>query len=248
MPQYSQAVDGGLVRVAFTTREEGNLALHVGDDPETVAARRARLVAELGLPAAAQFMDQVHSTVVARLETPERPGPTADALVTAAADLPLAVMVADCLPVVFAAVSGESVALGAAHAGRRGLLDGILPETVDRLREAVDAGAAPARLTAWIGPSICGRCYEVPASMRADAERLLPGIGSTTRGGSDGLDLPGAAARQLRALGVDVVASGVCTLEDDRFYSYRRDPATGRIAGIIWRSAGEGDETRKDSR
>lgn len=250
MLHYSLPVaGGGPVHVAFTTREEGNLALHVGDEPEAVAARRDRLAGQLGLPAAVQFMDQVHSTSVARLDGPAAPAPTVDGLVTTAADLPLAVMVADCVPVVLVAVSGRRVALAAVHAGRRGLLDGILPEALRGLRAAVDSGAAaPARVTAWIGPSICGRCYEVPAPMRAEAEGLLPGIGSATRAGTAGLDLPGAAARQLGALGADVVASGACTLEDERFYSYRRDPATGRIAGIIWRGAAEGAETRKESR
>ncbi|GHD00976.1 polyphenol oxidase family protein [Zhihengliuella salsuginis] len=249
MLQFSQPVDGGdrSVRVAFTTREAGNLALHVGDDPAAVAARRDRLVPDLGLPGPAQFMDQIHSSLVAHVEGPVSPAPTADALVTTADDLPLAVMVADCLPVVVSAVAGGRVALAAAHAGRRGLLDGVLRETVSALRAAVpaDGGAEPV-ITAWIGPSICGRCYEVPATMRAEAEQQLPGTGSTTRWGSDGLDLPAGAARQLRGLGADVVESGACTLEDERFYSYREDPGTGRIAGIIWLGAGGGAETRRE--
>lgn len=222
------------LRVAFTSGAEGNLALHVGDDPVRVASARTRLEAGLGLdPGAFRYMDQVHSATVHDVPAgPARPGapvPVADALVSADASTALAVMVADCLPVVLAGPTASGAATAVAHAGRRGLLDGVLQATVDRLRSA---GAGP--LQAWIGPAICGRCYEVPAAMAEEAERLMPGIAGTTSWGTPALDLPAAAAALLAGLGVAVEASGVCTREDHAYYSYRRDPKTGRFAGLVW--------------
>jgi YfiH family protein len=222
------------LRVAFTSVAEGNLALHVGDDPARVAAARARLEAGLGLGAGSlRFMEQVHSATVhdvpAGPALPGAPVPVADALVSADATAPLAVMVADCLPVVFAAATGSGAATAVAHAGRRGLLDGVLQGTVARLRAA---GAGP--IQAWIGPAICGRCYEVPAAMAEEAERLLPGIAGTTSWGTPALDLPAAAAALLNGLGVAVHAGAPCTREDHAYYSYRRDPNTGRFAGLVW--------------
>ncbi|GAA3683530.1 peptidoglycan editing factor PgeF [Arthrobacter ginkgonis] len=222
------------LRVAFTSGAEGNLALHVGDDPARVASARARLEARLGLvPGGLRFMEQVHSATVHDVPAgPARPGapvPVADAMVSADASAALAVMVADCLPVVFAGATGAGAATAVAHAGRRGLLDGVLQATVERLRAA---GAD--RLQAWIGPAICGRCYEVPAAMAAEAEGLLPGIACTTSWGTPALDLPAAAAALLGGLGVAVESSGVCTREDPSYPSYRRDPGTGRFAGLVW--------------
>jgi len=225
------------LRVAFTSGAEGNLALHVGDDPARVASARARLEARLGLaPGGLRFMEQVHSATVHDVPPgPARPGepvPVADAMVSADASAALAVMVADCLPVVFAGPAGSGAATAVAHAGRRGLLDGVLQATVERLRAA---GAG--RLQAWIGPAICGRCYEVPAAMAREAERLMPGISGTTSWGTPALDLPGTAAALLEGLGVAVESSGVCTLETPAYNSYRRDPRTGRFAGLVWADA-----------
>ncbi|GER24377.1 laccase domain protein [Zafaria cholistanensis] len=225
------------LRVAFTSVAEGNLALHVGDDPGRVASARAGLEARLGLaPGGLRFMEQVHSATVHEVPAgPARPGasvPVADALVSADASAALAVMVADCLPVVFAGTAGSGAATAVAHAGRRGLLEGVLQATVGRLRVA---GAQ--HLQAWIGPAVCGRCYEVPAALAEEAEHLLPGIASTTSWGTPALDLPAAAAALLEGLGVAVESSGVCTLEDPSYYSYRRDPKTGRFAGLVWTDA-----------
>jgi copper oxidase (laccase) domain-containing protein len=108
-------------------------------------------------------------------------------------------------------------------------LDGILSNTVRGLRSA---GAT--EIEAWIGPAICASCYEVPQSMAEESEVLRPGIGCTTRWSSPGLDLPGAARQELVSLGVQVTESGICTLEDESYFSYRRDPETGRLAGLIW--------------
>ena len=105
--------------------------------------------------------------------------------------------------------------------------------TAERLRAA---GAR--QIEAWIGPAICGACYEVPDAMAAAASAQRPGIGSRTRRGTTALDLPHAAATELRNLGVAVTESGICTLENEDYFSYRRDPGTGRLAGLVWDSAG----------
>ena len=114
----------------------------------------------------------------------------------------------------------------------RGLLDGVLPAVVEALRAR---GAQ--RISAQIGPCVCAQCYEVPEQMAEESEQSLPGIRTTTRWGTPGLDLPGAAARQLEQLGVqvEVVAedSPRCTLENEGLSSHRRDPSSGRIAGIV---------------
>ncbi|MFC2570732.1 MAG: polyphenol oxidase family protein, partial [Schaalia sp.] len=138
----------------------------------------------------------------------------------------LAVQTADCLPVVFSAASGQIVA--AVHAGRRGLLGGILDKTVDRIR-SLDGGP----IDALIGPAICGRCYEVPADMADESEELMPGIRSVTSWDTPALDLPRAAASTLGARGVRVEIDERCTLEDADLFSYRADSSCGRQALII---------------
>lgn len=228
---------GGL-RVAFTGTPAGNLALHVGDDPGAVRERRRSLEEHMGiLPGSLRFMEQVHSATVARIpaldgaqeEGPEKAPPVADALLSPDGSAPLAVMVADCVPVVLAGTrTAGAPVTAAAHAGRAGLLGGILPNTVQAMRAA---GAG--ELTAWIGPSVCGRCYEVPEAMLADAAHL-PGAASRTSWGTPALDLPAAAAAQLQGLGVDTFRLPGCTMEEPDLFSHRRDAPTGRFAGLIW--------------
>ena len=133
---------------------------------------------------------------------------------------------ADCLPVVLSAADGQIVA--AVHAGRRGLLGGILGVTVERMR-ALDAGP----IDALIGPAICGRCYEVPAGMADESEALMSGIRSLTSWGTPALDLPVAAASVMKGLGVRVQVDERCTLEDPALFSYRADASCGRQALII---------------
>jgi YfiH family protein len=225
------------VWVAFTNAQAGNLALHVGDDPAAVRRRRELLEAEVGLPAGSfQFMNQVHGNAVAYIGTaagspaagPTVDGPTADAMVSAGR--PLAVMVADCVPVVLAgATSGGQPVLGVAHAGRPGVASGVIPATLVRMRAE---GAEDVR--AWIGPSICGSCYEVPEGMRADVAAAVPATWATTSWGTPGLDLPAGARSQLEAEGVTVEYSGPCTLETEDLFSYRGNPETGRFAGLVW--------------
>lgn len=226
------------VHIAFTSVAEGNLAVHVPDDRDAVLLRRRDLEQDLGLgPKRFSYMNQIHSATVLEVAEGSRGTGirTCDALFSPDAASPLAVMVADCVPVVFVG-TGEHGALSAvAHAGRRGLLDGILGATAERLRAA---GAR--QLEAWIGPAICGSCYEVPEAMAAEACGQRPGIGSRTRQGTTGLDLPHAAAAELRDLGVGVTESGICTLENEDYFSYRRDPGTGRLAGLVWDTATPG--------
>ena len=227
------------IQLAFTTQAEGNLALHVNDDPRLVAENRARLEDSIGVRRfSLNFMNQIHSTLIHAVDGAQRTSwsdpevPTCDALVDPSGLEPLAVMVADCLPVLFVGRNPESGGslTAAAHAGRRGLLDGILSKTVHQLRSH---GAV--QIEAVIGPSICGNCYEVPQQMAEESEQLRPGIRTRTSWGTEALDLPASAARELAELDVQVQLSGLCTLEDERFFSYRRSTDSGRLAGLIWR-------------
>lgn len=229
-------------RALFTTRDGGvsrapyaslNLARHVGDDEGAVATNRERLRAAMGVDVV--FVDQVHSAEVAVLEKDDELVAarvrTADALVTRRRDVALAIMVADCLPVLL--VDPETGVVGAAHAGRAGLLAGVLENTVAAMQEL---GADAGRVHAEIGPSVCGACYEVPAAMRAEAERTRPGIGATTRHGTPSLDLRAGAVLALAGAGLrteHVLSDAPCTVEDERFYSYRREQRTGRLVGVI---------------
>ncbi|MGO1927347.1 peptidoglycan editing factor PgeF [Brachybacterium sp. AOP42-C2-15] len=228
-------------RALFTGREGGvstgehaglNLARHVGDEERSVTRNRELLETELGVPLI--FVDQVHSADVHVLPpTGTAPVVTADALVTDRRDVGLAIMVADCLPVLLSdPVSGT---IAAAHAGRVGLLAGVLQRTIEAMAEF---GARPADLTASIGPAICGACYEVPAAMREESARLLPATWATTSWGTPSVDLRAGAIEVLSAAGIPpsaIDADHPCTLEDERFYSYRRQATTGRFAGILRR-------------
>lgn len=223
--------------MAFTDAGAGNLALHVGDDPAEVLRRRELLEAEAGLvPGGFQYMNQVHGNTVAYIgdtagsTAAGAGGPTADAMVSSGR--PLAVMVADCVPVVLAgtAPTGKPI-LAVSHAGRPGVAGGVIPATVARMRAE---GAVDIR--AWIGPSICGSCYEVPEGMRDDVAAAVPATWCTTSWGTPGLDLPAGARSQLEDNGVTVEYSGPCTLETPELFSYRGNPATGRFAGLVWAS------------
>lgn len=228
-------------RSLFTGRDGGvstgdhaglNLARHVGDQERHVARNRALLAQEIGAPVV--FVDQVHSADVHVLPaTGEAPLVTADAMVTDRRDLALAIMVADCLPVLLSDPAAGVVA--AAHAGRRGLLDGVLQRTVQAMG---DLGARPADLHVSIGPSICGACYEVPAAMREEAAGRVPATWRRTSWGTPSLDLRAGALAVLTECGVpgsSIDADHPCTLEDERFFSYRRQARTGRFAGVVRR-------------
>ncbi|ANY09676.1 peptidoglycan editing factor PgeF [Pseudonocardia sp. HH130630-07] len=216
-----------------------NLSRGVGDDPGAVTANRARIVRELGLSGLV-FLTQVHGTGVAVLREPPRarPGtggvaadvPDTDAVVTDVPLLGIAVLAADCVPVLL----GDPVAgvVGAAHAGRVGAASGVLDAVVG---EMAALGAEPGRLEVLLGPAVCGRCYEVPAAMRAEVEAVLPGSASTTRTGTAGLDLRAGLTRRLAALGVTKVGTDPrCTIEDPDLFSHRREGRCGRQAAITW--------------
>jgi copper oxidase (laccase) domain-containing protein len=140
-------------------------------------------------------------------------------------------MVADCVPIVVAGSFDDGTpALAAVHAGRPGLVAGVVPSAVSRLR---DAGARD--LEAWIGPSICGACYEVPEAMRSEVDAVVPGTAAETRWGTAALDLPAGVVRQLREAEVSVhTEAWACTYEHDELFSHRRAPGVGRFAGLVW--------------
>lgn len=152
----------------------------------------------------------------------------ADGLVTDQRNIALCIRVADCLPVLLA--DPAAGVIGAAHAGRVGLAAGILTNTVAAMRAL---GATDIR--AWQGPHICGACYEVPESMRAEVSAGLPGAYAETAWGTPALDLGGAAERQLHDLGCRVERHSPCTRTDDSLHSHRREGAgAGRLGALVW--------------
>ncbi|MGW9003128.1 peptidoglycan editing factor PgeF [Brevibacterium casei] len=226
--------------VAFTDRHGGyssgdfssfNLARHVGDDEELVAANRSALAQLLGLSAERlSFVSQVHGTAVHHVaDTADvRAGAEADAQVSALAGVGLVIMVADCTPILLA--DTEAGVIGAVHAGRPGMAAGIVPETLAAMR---DLGAR--EIHAVIGPSVCPRCYEVPASLRDEVAAVEPVAASVSVSGTPALDVAGAVAEQLRREGAVIDHfSRTCSRESEDLYSYRRSRRTGRFAGVVW--------------
>lgn len=222
---------GGVSAVPYA---ELNLGGAVGDDPAAVSTNRERAARHLGLdPARVVWMNQVHGREVAVVDGPWAGAaeiPYVDAVVTAQPGLPLAVLTADCTPVLLADPVAGVVA--AAHAGRPGLVAGVVPATVEAMTAL---GARPSRIVAHTGPAICGRCYEVPEAMRSEVAEHVPGSWSETSWGTPAVDVTAGVHAQLEALGVaDRHASPVCTLESGDHFSYRRDRTTGRLAGYVW--------------
>ncbi|MFE7627046.1 peptidoglycan editing factor PgeF [Streptomyces sp. NPDC057509] len=213
---------------------ELNLGGAVGDDPAAVLANRERAARARGLdPARVVWMNQVHGRDVAVVDEPwgdAREIPAVDAVVTARRGLPLAVLTADCTPVLLADPVAGVVA--AAHAGRPGLVAGVVPAAVGAM---VRLGAEVSRITARTGPAVCGRCYEVPAAMRDEVAACVPGSRSETGWGTPAVDVTAGVHAQLAELGVtDRHKSPFCTLESGDHFSYRRDRTTGRLAGYVW--------------
>jgi YfiH family protein len=238
---------GRRVRAGFTRRAGGvsaspydgfDLALHVGDDPEAVAANRGELAAWAGAPVV--FGRQVHGVRVLRVDstdqTPLDPRREdigldggCDALVAIHPGRALGVLVADCVPVLLA--DPRAGVVGVAHAGRVGLLAGVL-EAV--LAEMAHTGARIDHVQVALGPAAGPCCYEVPASMRAEAGAQLGSLPATTSWGTPSLDLRAGCRERLRAAGVaSVQVVGGCTIEDPASYSYRRGSPTGRFAGVV---------------
>ncbi|WP_405799946.1 peptidoglycan editing factor PgeF [Streptomyces sp. NBC_01506] len=222
--------------VSAAPYEQLNLGGAVGDDPAAVRANRTAAAESLGLDAArVVWMNQVHGRDVAVVEKPWNSDgiPAVDAVVTARRGLALAVLTADCVPVLLAdPVAGVAAA---AHAGRPGLLAGVVPAAVEAM---VARGAEPARITARTGPAVCGRCYEVPDAMRAEVAAAVPQSWSETSWGTPSVDVAAGVHAQLAALGVeDRHRSRICTVESADHFSYRRDRTTGRLAGYVWLGA-----------
>lgn len=219
--------------VSAAPYEELNLGGAVGDDPQAVRTNRETAAESLGVdPGRVVWMNQVHGNDVAVVDEPwgDRPVPEVDAIVTARRGLALAVLTADCTPVLLAdPVAGIAAA---AHAGRPGMVAGVVPAAV---RAMTELGADPARIVARTGPAVCGRCYEVPETMRAEVAAVEPAAHAETSWGTPAVDVSAGVHAQLARAGVrDRVQSPVCTLESVDHFSYRRDRTTGRLAGYVW--------------
>ncbi len=209
---------GGASSGAFASL---NLGTHVTDELDSVLANRALLAKELG---PIQYMSQVHGNRVAIIEEVTDEDPTADALVTGIPGVSLAVQVADCIPLLLH--SSQSAA--AVHVGRKGLINGVALAAIDVM---CDMGAS--HITAIIGPSICGTCYEVSQEIHDEVVALHPTASAKTAQGTPALDLPAALRAVLEGADIAIVDESRCTHENPDLYSYRRDGVTGRQAGII---------------
>lgn len=204
-----------------------NLGGHVGDDPAAVARNRALVADAFELdPEALRVMRQVHGTSVA-VVGPERQDvePEADAMVTDSSAVALVVMVADCTPILLLDRTEGLAAV--VHAGRVGFTNGVVGAAVAALR---DRGAS--NLEAMVGPSICPRCYEVPADLRDQAAAASPAAYSVSSRATPAIDVAAGVVDQLNCAGVSVTWLPGCTREDEALFSHRREPG-GRFAGVI---------------
>lgn len=217
-----EPAEAARVEVAFT-----DAALDLRERSAGFAASLAAVVEATGVPFAR--IDQVHGDDVHVVDAPPSDGvPVADAVVTTQRGAGLMVRVADCVPVLLAD-PGAGV-IGAVHAGRAGVALDVVGRAVERMR---DLGAD--RVRAWIGPHVCGRCYEVPAAMRDEVAAVVPATRSETSWGTPALDLGAGVQAQLTAAEVPAVNVGRCTLEDEQLHSHRRDGVdAGRLAGLVW--------------
>jgi YfiH family protein len=230
-----------MLRRVVTTRAGGrsrppyesfNLGAGVGDDPAAVTANRHRLADELGLGRdRLVWMEQVHGRNAEVVDGPVSGTVEAtDALVTAEPGLALVALCADCVPVLLA--DPEAGVVGVAHAGRVGARVGVVPAALDAMRRA---GASVDRIEVLLGPAACGECYEVPAAMRADVEKHLPGSATKTRKGTPGLDIRAGLWQQLADAGAAKIGIDPrCTIEDATLFSHRREGTTGRLAALTW--------------
>jgi hypothetical protein len=226
------------VKAYTTTRHGGyskppydgfNLADHVGDNAEAVAANRAALVEALSLPSEPVWLKQVHGIQIVTANS-DNGNCTADAAFATAPGQVCVVMTADCLPVLFCDRAGTRVA--AAHAGWRGLASGVLEATLQRLELSAEG------VLVWLGPAIGPQAFEVGHEVRAAFMDFLPQAAQAFRPSREGrwlADLYLLARQRLAHQGVTAVYGGdFCTYTEKRFYSYRRDKVTGRMASLIW--------------
>ncbi len=209
----------GPIELAFTDR---SIDLSTAAVDHTLAE-----VAQAAGVESVATMHQVHGNDVAWVDVAGTQ-PDADALLTDVAGLGLLVRVADCVPVVLAVPDEQLV--GVVHSGRQGLVSGVVPAALDAVRER---GAT--RIEAWVGPRVCGRCYELPSDMADDVAAAVPEARSTTSGGTPAADIGAGVVAQLSAGGVVVhdVGADLCTVEDERFFSFRREGhVSGRFAAF----------------
>lgn len=230
------------VRAVSTTRQGGvslppfaslNLGTHVSDDPAAVAENRRRLSRLADFPAEPVWLAQVHGLAVVDAATTPA-GTTADASYCAQAGVVCAIQTADCLPVLFCDTAGRVIA--AAHAGWRGLLAGVLENTVSAM---AGQGASAETVLAWLGPAIGPTAFEVGAEVRAAFVERDPASASAFVAQADGkwlADIFRLARQRLQGCGVHrIYGGGVCTVSDpERFFSHRRDRLSGRQASLIW--------------
>lgn len=227
---------GRTIDVGFTDTMDGvstgpvasfNLGGRVGDDPAHVAHNRGALAAAVDVaPDDLVFMHQTHSDHVVTIDPDGTRDPNSDGIVTTAPGVALAVLVADCTPVLLA--DPAAGVIGAVHAGRPGMMARIVDRALDRMH---DRGAT--NPVAIIGPSVCARCYEVPLEMREEAAAVAPESRAVSWTGTPAIDVAGGVVAQLHARGVATTWVPGCTRESDRLFSYRRDHHTGRFAGVI---------------
>lgn len=227
--------------MVFTDRHGGvsappydslNLGTASADDPASVTQNYALVGSAIGVGSERiALVHQVHGREVAVVREPPAADhrPEADAMVTDQPGLALSVRVADCVPVLLADAGAGVIAC--AHAGRNGLTMGVVPHAVEVMREL---GADDIR--AWVGPHVCGGCYEVPQEMQDEVAALAPESRSTTTWGTPALDIGAGVEAQLRAAGCTVSETPrLCTRENPDLYSHRRDgPLAGRSAGLVW--------------
>ena len=225
-------------RSLFTSRNGGvsvapfesfNLALHVGDDSSRVIKNRGLLATQFGYsPDSFYFMNQVHGADVAVIDEKSSPDivPTVDALFTMTPGKVLVTLIADCIPLLLR----SDRAVAAVHVGRQGLVRGAFESAIDVFQSQ---GIPPREIQAELGPSICGQCYEVDREMFSDVTKQIPATAAKIRPQSTCLNIESGLISKLDQTGVAWKSSGLCTMHDPGFFSYRRDGVTGRQAGVI---------------
>lgn len=200
-----------------------NLGDHVSDLPDAVASNRKSIADKFGQT---QYMNQVHGNRVAIIEEVTEEIPTADALVTGIPGITLAVMVADCIPLLLTSKN----AVAAVHVGRKGLVNRVSEKAIEVMREISDS-----EISATIGPAICGTCYEVSQEIYNEVTQSHPDSAARTKANTTSLDLVKALIVDLSALGIEEIDNqSRCTQENASLFSYRRDGVTGRQAGLVW--------------
>ena len=216
---------GGVSAAPF---DSFNLALHVGDDPESVRSNRNRLAEQIGITRdRIFFMNQVHGNKVAVIteNSTNEIEPTADALFTSAPGRALVVLVADCTPLLLK----SSRAVAAVHVGRRGLVAEVMEATLELFDRA---GVKRSEIAAELGPSICANCYQVDP--KTYDEVVAKNSSSATTKEQSCLDINSGLKANLTRAGVAFTSAGICVKHDSGYFSYRNESRTGRQGGVVW--------------